>query len=649
MRLAGLRSPLTVPRDARLAFVETVEEAGIALDGWSRMGLDAVVALEPEGAWALWNARRPYLTLEDAYDPRWLCDLADPMVEHQQAWAAAVDRWLQVRVPAFAQQDFQPARLHLYWLKIVFDSLAIRVHPIKWALDCWKPSWIWHPGHDSRHADFGWDLMFRDSLYPTILRAVAEQLNVDALIPEGRQAVLSAQRDMGAPHWMQTRGALGWLLRQGAMVKSSFQNARWAVARPRHEVFILADGYDLKPVFREALRHRMPVGRWCDVVAEAARGANRPDPSMMRALADAWPDAVSQLRLLDGAVVDRCDLRGLAEPRMRFWWEQMIPQQWGAFVAIRQQWAGKPPRAVAVSGLSDHVERGAFAAMRSIGARTCIYQHGGFVGACVCPPWDCNDLSLADCELTYGTGTADYFTERVNRYQDDRAVPIGVGSSRLDSWRGRIRRGRRVSRRPRILLVPNLIPRNSRYFDAGTTPDVLESELQLALVDAAREFPHYDFIFKAFPYPDQQATPAVQLARRPRSNCRVELRRPLLRQLATADFVVLTFASTALLEALMTDRRILVLVDPRFVMMRPRARELLSRRAHVATGPAEFLALYRRLLLDGGFGPLADPDDTFLREYGTHLNDGRSAERALASITAAAGPERPAGSCLIHA
>jgi len=84
-------------------------------------------------------------------------------------------------------------------------------------------------------------------------------------------------------------------------------------------------------------------------------------------------------------------------------------------------------------------------------------------------------------------------------------------------------------------------------------------------------------------------------------------------------------------------------------MMRPRARESLNRRAHVATGPAEFLALYRQLLAEGRFGPLPDPDETFLREFGTHLNDGQSAARGLAAITAAARPETPSTTCLVHA
>jgi len=67
--------------------------------------------------------------------------------------------------------------------------------------------------------------------------------------------------------------------------------------------------------------------------------------------------------------------------------------------------------------------------------------------------------------------------------------------------------------------------------------------------------------------------------------------------------------------------------------MQPNARRSLERRAHVASGPEEFLATYRRLLASGDFGPTARPDDAFLRDFGTHLDDGRSAERALSAIS----------------
>jgi hypothetical protein len=154
----------------------------------------------------------------------------------------------------------------------------------------------------------------------------------------------------------------------------------------------------------------------------------------------------------------------------------------------------------------------------------------------------------------------------------------------------------------------------------------------------AREYPQYTFVLKPFPAPDQLDTPATRLAGLPGSNCRVERRVKLPTLFKRTDLIVLLFPSTALLEALLTDRTVLVLVDPNFVTMLPEARKALERRAHVASSPAEFLTVYRSLLDRGDFRSAGGVDDTFLKRYGTHLNDGQSAWRALSAITTRAEP-----------
>jgi hypothetical protein len=116
-----------------------------------------------------------------------------------------------------------------------------------------------------------------------------------------------------------------------------------------------------------------------------------------------------------------------------------------------------------------------------------------------------------------------------------------------------------------------------------------------------------------------------------------------------ADLVLMLFASTALLEALLIDRQILVLVDPRFVKMQPEARRALERRAMVAATPEEFLTRADSLLRSGAFAVSLPLDDSFLRHYGTHLNDGRSAERALAAIVGPIGDQKASNVCLAQA
>lgn len=66
--------------------------------------------------------------------------------------------------------------------------------------------------------------------------------------------------------------------------------------------------------------------------------------------------------------------------------------------------------------------------------------------------------------------------------------------------------------------------------------------------------------------------------------------------------------------------------------MFPEAKAALSRRAMLAETVGDFLAGIRSVLEQKAFAPVPDPDQTFLRMYGTHLNDGASARRALDAI-----------------
>jgi hypothetical protein len=150
------------------------------------------------------------------------------------------------------------------------------------------------------------------------------------------------------------------------------------------------------------------------------------------------------------------------------------------------------------------------------------------------------------------------------------------------------------------------------------------------MVLLAREFPNYRFLYKPFHY--QQDTPAVRLAKDKDSNCKVVRYTGLLDLMPKSDLILLDFPSTALLQAATTDRPMIVLVDARFLRMEPEALRLLRRRAWVGESLDEFMTLAVQFLKKGDFSRLNAPDDEFLQRFGTHRQDGLSAERALDAL-----------------
>jgi hypothetical protein len=102
-----------------------------------------------------------------------------------------------------------------------------------------------------------------------------------------------------------------------------------------------------------------------------------------------------------------------------------------------------------------------------------------------------------------------------------------------------------------------------------------------------------------------------------------------------ADVVVMDIPSTALLEALVEPRRLIVHCDSRFVALRDEARALLTRRVALSETPDEFVRqLETRLGPDGQWDDIDTGDRSFLTAYGTHDDDGRAAAHAAAALAA---------------
>jgi hypothetical protein len=95
------------------------------------------------------------------------------------------------------------------------------------------------------------------------------------------------------------------------------------------------------------------------------------------------------------------------------------------------------------------------------------------------------------------------------------------------------------------------------------------------------------------------------------------------------------------LEALLTVKPIVLYADQRYVALRPEARDLLRRRVLLAETPGEFLASLDGFLRQGQFDAVEPADRAFLRAYGTYVDDGGSAERAVDALKAITQNARP--------
>jgi len=616
----------TLPPRPKLAFVETSGDVRQTLPLYRRGEFDGFVAMDPDAAWLLWKEGVPYLRLEDGYDEMDLYQRADGVLAEQAAWAKQIDQALQSLVPDFGQAGFRPAYMYLHYLKLLFDAFYSRSFILQQVFERWQPRGIWYIAGELPPLVPERPLIFSSSIYPLSFPQMAARREIEMHPLPRKEASLRSAFYHPPPVLSVLRTIRRTALQWQARWKRPSMSSNGSI-RP----LLIHAAYDLKAIADEALRKKIPILNWDEFekpIRTQVAGAERRD--IAQQMAAAWKVLYDTPAFRSPTQPLGFDFWPLAELRLKRWWHVIIPEQWVAFEAARRHATSHPLAGVALPNLMDHVSRGILHGLKAAGVPSFLYQHGGFVGPCPAPVWDINDLWHADYELAYGDGTSDYFRSRRAGGNEIRAVPISVGSTVLERLVHEHRNGASSQVGQTVMLVPNVLPGIDKHLHCASVPDVTAAQAQASLVLLAREFPKFRFLFKAFHY--QLDTPAVRLASEKGSNCRVIRYGGLLKTLGSVDAFILDFPSTALLQALATDRSVIVLVDKRFLKMDREALTLLRRRALVGETLEEFIDLARAFLSKGDLSRLKNPDDQFLKLYGTHVQDGKSVNRALDAL-----------------
>ena len=637
------------PRE--LIFCESALEAEHLLAEGS-VHARVVVPLAPAAAARLIAAGVDYPRIEDFYSDEELCAGAADRFAALARWADDVDRSLQDVVPEFRDASFPPARLYFFFLAWLANAVFIRSHALTRLADALVPStmsWFEAPAlGDDVDVDLGY-FSSRVSLWKLCLPhwtrdheiAVAPRPGLaDSRVSDAvDRRIGPPPRGLGRHRAIIRReGVRGYGRRVTATLSAPLMRPLRRTPSLRGSVVLLQDGHDvgaLAPV----LRRRLPCVRWTDAPVE-------PDRSVLDVatrLRAAWGAVTTMADVRDAFRVDGADFWPVVEGRMRRFWEDIVPAMWGHYRAAHRLMSAQRPAIVVASYAEAPWQAPTLEAARALGIPTAIYQHGGMLGVCELPVFRDTDRRVADHMLVYGDGVKAYLDDDDARHATPRATSIVVGSARLDALRRRApsaarRFARSVPRlrRPVVLYIAEQLRGNAHYLNCNGYPDVSFHELQARFIALFREFPAIRFLYKVFadhvpnPIPDAAAgAPNIEMVGL--------LERRVTTLMWDADLIVLDMPSTALLECLLTPNPIVVFADARSLRMREEAKRLLRRRCTLAETPDAFLAEVRRMLEARAFAPLARPDDAFLRAYGTHLNDGRAAERAADAICRLAG------------
>ena len=245
--------------------------------------------------------------------------------------------------------------------------------------------------------------------------------------------------------------------------------------------------------------------------------------------------------------------------------------------------------------------------------------------------------------LTYGAGQTAFLQSRPP-YPDGNATPVAVGSARIDEVRerGGADRARAIRARisgspdlPIVVYVPGVFFGNHFRFESSDFRNIRGFEMRRRVAALFNRHTNVRFVYKSFL--SQGHDPTLEMLSEACPRCVVVANIPLTDLQWAADALVHEVPSSGMVESLVTDKPLVAFADREVYRMNAQARILLRRRLTLAETEAEFLVGIESMLVSGRFAPVVNPDQEFLRAFVTHVNDGRSAQRAADFIAGLAG------------
>jgi len=592
----------------------------IGLSSKDNSKIDVFISFSPQATCMCKLKGCPYLNIEEFYDPDVFLISDEPMLEYQATIFKEMDNLLQEEIHEFKTFDFNPAQYYSFFLKVLSDMIFRASVSLSHLMISSGISHIYFFSPEQQQID---DTLFiGNNVYKNCLPLFCNTYGVKYTMLQPTKTAIGIDKT--------AKNNIRKFLRK---CKRTLKNFLVPSHVPHTDYLVFKPGYDVDYVVEIFRNNKFPVVSFESIlnIREIEKQANDILPGLYKTKNSLYR-FLQETRFFVWAGVD---CFSVVQPYFDYWYDRIIPRMYGSFITARNFFKRRRPSAVFLFSPWEVIDFGVLAAAENLNIPRILYQHGGFEGVCEYTCYDITELRQCDYRFVYGNSVADYFNERKSKLKGKLAELVPVGSARLDKLKMRMYDGKSIREKIRIpdnKTIVFYIPTAYQYHWYMCREAYLSCsyfEFLYKLCDIFVKFPDIQFVYK--PFSELPEDPMAEILGLRVKNCTVVRDISVPEIIAVSDAVIIDIPSTALLEALLTDRPLLIFADSRFITLREKARQLLKKRAIVAEKPEEFYSCLVEFL-SSKFEVLEQVDRSFIQEYGTYLDDGKSAERAFNKI-----------------
>ncbi|MBI4284059.1 MAG: hypothetical protein HY663_06280 [Chloroflexi bacterium] len=631
----------------RLLLFETASQLSNLLGKFAAGNSENIwVALSPEADYAAECVGLTYQQIEQFYDESELIALGMESYQTVGDFCDTLDQILKSYLSDIPEVKYLSAHQLFHAWKVLFDAILNRTLALKAAIENIKPDEIVSFKDLNIETKDGMGLS-SGSAFRSLTPIVAEHYHIKSTqMPAARLDWQSLTSYRQRASWLLHQFPGGWriinalalLTQERSMTNITDFDPRFKTGQPT--LVVTESGYDVDYVMEKWRAENIgPVITLGDSF-RAAKAPARERQTLKKKLAEIRDSSECQQRLAAYFSINGLDCYPIARSRLHYYLFHFLPQSLSRARFV-QHTLEKLEKGVVLSIL----EPVTCAVARHLGIPSVIHQHGGLCGYAEAPIYEHMELYAGDYFFGYGEGTARFLEKPVASAHRSpakhRAQPIAIGSSALDAIArtkesianplpGEVRKPRKV------VYVPASLMGDQRYHSYHMCPDIWYWHHLRELVTIFGHFPEIQFTIKLYPKEFTKNPIDDWLRRNPLPNVTIVRDVPFIKFLPDADLFIMDSPTTTLVQAVTTDKKIILYVDRTFFRFEPHALELVKKRVVFSENKGQFLKDIARVLGEDDWSLPEPVNDEFLRSYGTYLNDGRSVERAVRALLALA-------------